>query len=72
MDRIISKDMQTKMLQTMAVERINRNRLASVLGISTPTLRKILNSTNAVIVNRKTFETINTWLNEHLTIEVKS
>ncbi|VDG18097.1 hypothetical protein [Lactobacillus plantarum] [Lactiplantibacillus mudanjiangensis] len=62
MQAIISSKQQKELLTISALNRLNRANLASEIGLSKPTLRKILISRAPIIVNNQTYLRVNTWL----------
>lgn len=63
MQKIISLKYQENLLKNMAVKRVNRHKLSDETGISEPTIRKMLDSNTPIIVNSKTYNAIDNWIN---------
>ncbi|GHP14310.1 hypothetical protein YK48G_17350 [Lentilactobacillus fungorum] len=62
MNYIIDQDQQKKILIKLALKRKWRYQIADDIGLSLPTLRKILNSNTPVIVNAKVYKNVNNWI----------
>ncbi|MDC6398622.1 hypothetical protein [Lactiplantibacillus pentosus] len=64
MQSLISDDQQEKLLTVAALNRLNKSNLANEIGVSQPTLRKILISQPPIIVNNRTYFRVNEWLTD--------
>lgn len=62
MRTIISEQQQVALLQKQGRERLNRKSLGKKLGLSAPTVRRILDDNAPVIVTGKVFTAVNDWL----------
>lgn len=59
---ILSKENQRKLLIGMAVCGMNRKKLATAIGISIPTTRKILTEEAPIAVSNKTYTLVQKWI----------
>lgn len=64
MQSVFEKKNQDRLLKKMAISRLTRNELAGIIGISIPTIRKLLNAPTPVVINRKTFTAVEKWLSK--------
>lgn len=67
MQKIITDEQQTSLLRLSGEKRLKRQNLAAEIGVSIPTLGKILDSDTPLIVSGKTFNAVNSWLISELT-----
>lgn len=62
MQSIITNKQQRKLIMVSALNRLNRMSLANEIGVSEPTLRKVLVSKPPIMVNNRTYFQVNKWL----------
>lgn len=62
LSRTVTKEFQDAMLIQVALHRKTRIELASEVGLSEFTLRKVLDSKTPVLVNDHTFKVVDNWL----------
>lgn len=69
MQRIISKSQQKILLANIAVNRMSRDEASRAIGVSLPTLRKVLNAEPPLVVNQHTYKLVQTWLGSERTVK---
>jgi len=64
MQKVLSREKQTELLTSMALMHMTRNDLSQAIGISIPTMRKVLDAPTPVVVSAKTLESMENWLDK--------
>lgn len=62
---IFTDDLQRQLLIAKGLERLTRNDLANEIGVSLPTMTRLINSKTPFAIQNSVYKRLTNWLSEH-------
>ncbi|WP_152745388.1 hypothetical protein [Limosilactobacillus reuteri] len=62
---VFTDDLQRQLLMAKGLERLTRNDLANEIGVSLPTMTRLINNKTPFAIQNNVYKRLTNWLSEH-------
>ncbi|WP_323064947.1 hypothetical protein [Limosilactobacillus reuteri] len=62
---VFTDDLQRQLLMVKGLERLTRNDLANEIGVSLPTMTRLINNKTPFAIQNNVYKRLTNWLSEH-------
>lgn len=68
---VFTDDLQRQLLMAKGLERLTRNDLANEIGVSLPTMTRLINNKTPFAIQNNVYKRLTNWLSEHRIVETQ-
>ncbi|WOZ74636.1 hypothetical protein [Limosilactobacillus reuteri] len=68
---VFTDDLQRQLLMAKGLERLTRNDLANEIGVSLPTMTRLINNKTPFAIQNNVYKRLTNWLSDHRVVAIQ-